>query len=123
MIWLAVAVGGGVGALARHALNTAITLRLGSPFPVGIFAVNILGCAAIGLVAGTVASSRLQIGETSRTFLVAGVLGGFTTFSSFSLDTYTLLRGGHTASALLNAIGQVVGGLAAVWIGFAVANR
>jgi fluoride exporter len=120
MVWVAIAVGGGIGAMARHALNGAVTMRLGSGFPAGIFIVNVLGCLAIGLLAGVIAASRVQIGELTRTFLVVGVLGGFTTFSSFGLDTYTLLRGGQTALAMVNGLGQLIAGLCAVWLGFAL---
>jgi CrcB protein len=120
MLWMAVAVGGGLGAMARHGLNGLLATRFGGAFPGGIFVINALGCLAIGLIAGLLAAVRLHIGEVARTFLVVGVLGGFTTFSSFGLDTYTLLRGGHTALGVANALGQVVVGLAAVWAGFAL---
>ena len=121
MIWLAVGVGGGLGAIGRHLLNGAVQSRFGL-FPVGIFAINVLGCLAIGLLAGLIASSRLQLHETARVFLMAGVLGGFTTFSAYGLDTLTLARGGHTTLAVGNALGQMVAGLAAVWIGFSLAT-
>jgi CrcB protein len=120
MLWVAIAVGGGVGAMARHALNGAVGMRLGTAFPAGIFIVNGAGCLAIGLLAGLIAAARLPIGEVGRTFLVVGVLGGFTTFSSFGLDTYTLFRAGHAGLALINAVGQLVVGLAAVWLGFSL---
>jgi CrcB protein len=57
-----------------------------------------------------------------RTFVFVGILGGFTTFSSYGLDTYTLFRGGHTGLGLLNAMGQMVVGLSAVWLGFAIGD-
>ena len=119
---MAIAVGGGLGAMARHAVNHAFNLRFGSTFPAGIFVVNALGCFAIGLIAGLLASTRIHVGELARTFLVVGVLGGFTTFSSYGLDTYTLFRGGHTGMALINGVGQMVVGLCAVWVGFAVGD-
>ena len=119
MIWLLIGIGGGLGAMARHALNSALSARYAS-FPVGIFVINVLGCLAIGLIAGLVATGRHHLSEHTRTFLVVGVLGGFTTFSTFGLDTFTLLRGGHSAFAVINAAGQVVAGVLAVWIGFAL---
>jgi CrcB protein len=122
VIWIAIAAGGGLGAMARHAVNHALNMRFGPTFPGGIFVVNALGCFAIGLLAGLIASTKLHIGELGRTFLVVGVLGGFTTFSSYGLDTYTLFRGGHTGMALFNALGQMAVGLAAVWIGFALGD-
>src|SRR5215211_3018299 len=112
MLWIAIAVGGGLGAMARHAVNHVFNLRFGGTFPAGIFVVNAVGCLLIGLLAGLIASTRLHLGELARTFVFVGVLGGFTTFSSWGLDTYTLLRSGHTGMALLNAAGQVVVGVA-----------
>ena len=105
--------------MARHGLNTLIHQRLfGMRFPLGIFAVNVLGSFVIGLLGGLVAGERVSIGYSTRTFLIVGVLGGFTTFSSFSFDTLALAREGLTAHALWNVIGQVVFSLAAVWLGF-----
>jgi fluoride exporter len=122
VIWIAIGVGGAVGAIGRHAVNHLFNVRFGGSFPIGIFVINALGCFVIGLIAGLIASTRLHVGETSRAFIVVGVLGGFTTFSSYGLDTYTLFRGGHTGMAVVNAAGQVIVGLAAVWIGFAVGD-
>ena len=104
--------------MARHGLNAAVHVRYSATFPWGIFLVNALGCFLIGLLAGVLAAARVHVGELGRAFLVVGVLGGFTTFSSFGLDTFTLVRGGHIAQALLNAAGQVVVGLGAVWAGY-----
>ena len=118
MIWVAIGVGGGIGAMARHALNHALHRHLGDSFPVGIFVVNLTGCFAIGALAGLLAAARIQLNETSRAFLVVGLLGGFTTVSSYSLDSYTLIRGGHTGLALLNLCGQAVLGLLTLWVGF-----
>ena len=121
VIWLAIGVGGALGAMGRHALNGMLQGRY-RLFPVGIFVINALGCLAIGLLAGLVASARVQVSETARLFLVVGLLGGFTTFSAFGLDTFTLLRGGHGGLAAANAVGQVVVGLAAVWVGFSLGS-
>jgi fluoride exporter len=122
VILLAIAAGGGIGAVLRHLVNHVVQARFGAAFPLGIFIVNVGGCLAIGLVAGLLASTRLHLSEQARTFVVVGVLGGFTTFSSFGLDTFTLARGGHTLAAFGNAVGQLVLGLAAVWLGFAIAH-
>ncbi len=107
--------------MARHALNSLFQGRY-SGFPAGIFIVNILGCLAIGVLAGLLASTRLQVGEVGRTFLIVGLLGGFTTFSSFGLDTFVLSRGGHTGLAALNAAGQPLIGIAAVWLGYVLGS-
>jgi CrcB protein len=73
-------------------------------------------------VAGLIAAGRIHVGQTGRAFIVVGVLGGFTTFSSFGLDTFTLARGGQFGAAAFNAFGQLFLGLAAVWAGYALAH-
>jgi CrcB protein len=104
-------------------LNHLIHQRnLATVFPLGIFAVNILGSAVIGALAGLVASGRVAMSFEMRTFLFVGVLGGFTTFSSFSLDTMTLMKDGHLASAAWNVVGQVGLSLVAVWAGYRLAH-
>jgi CrcB protein len=119
MTWLLVGIGGALGSIARHGLNHLIHQRMmSSAFPLGIFAINVVGSVAIGGIAGVLASGRWQWGTETRTFVVVGLLGGFTTFSSFSLDTLTLWRAGHAASAALNVIGQVGLSLLGVWVGF-----
>jgi len=121
MIWMWVFVGGGLGSVARHGLNQLIHQRmLAATFPFGIFAVNVLGSTLIGVVGGLLASSRLHLNYEARTFLVVGIFGGFTTFSSFSLDTLALIRSGHMGHAAINVIGQVGLGLLMVAIGYRV---
>jgi len=107
--------------MARHAVNHFVQGRYGT-FPAGTFLINAVGCLAIGVFAGLLVSARIQVGEVGRTFIVVGLLGGFTTFSSYGLDTVALARGGHMALAVTNALGQVVVGLAAVWLGFSAAS-
>lgn len=121
MNWLAIAAGGALGAAARHALNVSLQGR-DALFPAGIFAINAIGCFAIGLLAGLFSGGQPPIGDTGRAFLVVGVLGGFTTFSAYGLDTLALVRGGHTGLAMVNAIGQPIVGLVAVWIGFSAGS-
>jgi len=119
MIWFLVALGGALGSMARHGLNQVVHQRaLSSTFPLGVFLINVGGSVVIGLIAGAIASDRLQWGYNARTFVIVGVLGGFTTFSSFSLDTLVLLRAGHIAQALINVVGQVSLSLVGVWLGF-----
>jgi CrcB protein len=120
VIWLAVALGGAIGAAARHGLNAALPLRYHTTFPWGTFAANAAGCFVIGLLAGAVATERLSLGETGRAFVFVGVLGGFTTFSSFGLDTLTLVKSGAFMPALANVAGQLVVGLGAVGIGYSL---
>jgi fluoride exporter len=121
--WLTIGAGGAVGAMARHALNHVVHQRtLASTFPLGIFLVNVLGSVAIGALAGALAAGRFHLSYPMRTFLIVGVLGGFTTFSSFSLDTFVLVRDGHQAQAFWNVIGQVGLSLIGVWAGFRLAH-
>ena len=109
--------------MARHGLNHVIHQRaLSSTFPLGIFIVNVSGSVVIGALAGALAAGRLHLGLEARTFLVVGLLGGFTTFSSFSLDTLALVRDGHHAQALANVGGQVGLSLLGVWAGFRLAG-
>jgi CrcB protein len=122
MTWLAIGVGGALGAMARHGVYLLCARWPIGPFPVGIFLVNVAGSFLIGLVAGGVASLRLPVLTDFRLFLMVGVLGGFTTFSSFSLDTLTLLRQGHTGLAAVNVVGQVVLSLAAAAAGYRIAS-
>lgn len=118
MLWLAVAIGGALGSMARHWVNLEMSHRLERSVPQATFVVNVIGCLVIGALAGRVASGRLQLTPAMRTFLFVGVLGGFTTFSSFGLDTFTLAHGGDHARAFWNVVGQMVLGLGSVWLGF-----
>jgi len=123
MIWLAVGAGGALGAMARHAINHYVHQRaLTSTFPTGIFIVNVAGSFAIGLLAGALAGNRFHLSHPARTFVVVGFLGGFTTFSSFSLDTLALIRDGHSGQAFWNVAGQVGLSLLGVWAGFRLAD-
>jgi CrcB protein len=109
--------------MARHALNHVIHQRhLSSTFPLGIFAINVTGSVLIGVVAGLVVSSRWTLSSDARTFLIVGLLGGFTTFSSFSFDTLALFRDGHIWQAVWNVVGQVGLSLLGVWAGFHLAS-
>ncbi len=114
--WLLLFAGGGIGAVLRFALALWVDERTDPPFPWGTFAVNGAGCFAIGLIA-TLADERELLSGPTRLFLVAGVLGGFTTFSTFGIETWRLAVDGHPLQAGLNALGSVVVGVAAVVAG------
>jgi CrcB protein len=86
--------------------------------PLAVAAVNIIGCFAIGLLAGAVATERWSPTVATRAFVFVGLLGGFTTFSSFGLDVLTLVQQGKPAVAVVNVVGQVFGGLLAVFVGY-----
>jgi CrcB protein len=118
MIWIAVALGGALGSMARHHLSLQIAQRLGRASPWATFAVNIVGCVCVGALAGRIASGHWQPDPWVRTFVFVGVLGGFTTFSAFGLETFTLSRSGDQMSALWNVLGQVGLGVGGVWLGF-----
>jgi CrcB protein len=118
-IALVVGLGGGAGSLARHGMNVIIH-RLGwQPVPYATAMVNLLGCVAVGGLAGALSGGSIRLTQTGRAFVFVGLFGGFTTFSSLSLDTLTLVRGGSISTALVNAGGQLVVGLggafAAYW--------
>ena len=114
----AVALGGAIGSLARHGVNAAFALMFARPVPYATAAVNVTGSIAIGVLTGLLASGRLTMSPNMRAFVFVGLLGGFTTFSSFMLDTLTLTHGGDHALAMSNIIGQVGVGLLAVYAGY-----
>ena len=118
MIWLAVAVGGALGSMARHGVNMLFSHLLERAVPYATGAVNVIGSAAIGLLAALLATGRLHMSTELRTFVFVGILGGFTTFSSFMLDTFTLGHGGDHSLAFWNVALQVALGLGAVWGGY-----
>jgi fluoride exporter len=117
--WVAIGIGGAVGSMARHAVNQAVASHwLGARFPGGTVVVNLAGSLIIGLLAGAIAGGRLALPLHWREFVFVGLLGGFTTFSTFSLDTLLLASTHSIGYAVLNVTAQVVGGLAAVWLGY-----
>ena len=117
-----VAVGGALGSVARYAFSGVAVRWLGAGFPYGTLFVNVTGSFTIGLLAALVAADgRPLLGADARAFLLVGVLGGFTTFSSFSLETLNLARSGALGAAALSVVGSVVLCLAAVSLGFASA--
>ena len=118
---LAVGVGGFLGASARYLLGGAVYRWLPATFPWATFLINVTGCFGIGFLA-VLAEERMVLGPDARLFLMVGVLGGYTTFSTFGYETIALLRDGSLGAASLNVLGQVVLGLLAVWAGMAAAR-
>jgi CrcB protein len=114
--WLLVFAGGGIGSLARYLTALWMAAWFGAVFPFGTLTVNVIGSLLIGFLA-TLADERGIIGPQARLFLVVGLLGGFTTFSSFSLETFRLARDGETMAALLNVTGNLGLCLVCVWLG------
>ena len=108
--YLWVAAGSALGGVSRHWISGFLAQRLGERFPFGTLCVNITGSFIIGLLAAfTLPESRLLLARSSRLFLMVGVLGGFTTFSSFSLQTLNLARDGEWLYAALNIAGSEIG--------------
>jgi fluoride exporter len=118
MTWVAVALGGALGSMVRHFVNLELAHRLERSMPYATFVVNVVGCLVIGLLAGRIAGGRMAMTPTMRTFVFVGILGGFTTFSTFGLDTFTLAHGGEHAAAFWNVVGQVGLGVGAVYLGY-----
>jgi CrcB protein len=108
--------GGGIGSVCRYAMAGALQRNAPGPFPVGTFSVNLLGCFAIGLV-GALGLERAALSPEARTFLIVGVLGGFTTFSSFAWETLGLLSVKDVLRATLYAGGSVFLGLLGALLG------
>jgi CrcB protein len=117
---LIVFLGAGIGGVLRYAMSPAIQRACNEwSFPIGTFSVNMLGCLLIGLLAQIAETKGIFSGEM-RLFLFVGILGGYTTFSSFGLETFQLLRDGQILYAIANAALQVVLGLLCVWAGWAI---
>ena len=113
---LLVMLGGGIGAGARHLVNLSVPRLVGIGFPWSTVAVNVVGSLAMGLLVGILAR---RSGDSSalRLFLATGILGGFTTFSAFSLDFVTLWQRGAATTAFAYAALSVIGALAAIFAG------
>ncbi|MFL9710496.1 fluoride efflux transporter CrcB [Methylobacillus sp. Pita1] len=117
-----VALGGAIGSVARFKLS-GLVLRysLDWRFPFPTFTVNIIGCLVIGILAG-LASREGFISADMRVLLFTGLVGGFTTFSAFGLETMVLLREGHIGIAAAYVVASIVVGLAVMWLGFELAK-
>ncbi len=107
--------------MARYLLSAFVLRVSGALFPLGTFVVNVVGCLVFGAIAG-VSSQRIQVAPAMRLFLLTGILGGFTTFSSYAFESVTLLRDGHLMAASVNIVGQVVLGIVALWAGYLLAR-
>lgn len=108
--------------MLRFLLGPLVQAAMGEGvFPLGTFVVNVTGCLVIGLLAG-LAEARSMFSIEARQFIFVGILGGYTTFSTFGLETFQLVREGQLMLALGNVVGQVVCGLIMVWLGFTIAK-
>ena len=120
--YVVVLAGAGLGGLMRYTLGTWIMAKYGGRFPLGTFLINVSGAFLIGLLM-TVLTERTHPHPNWRLFLVVGVLGGYTTFSSFEYETYQAVRDGARAMGLLYVTGSVLAGYLAVWLGAMLAAR
>src|SRR6185437_3153427 len=119
MNYLLVFVGGGLGASLRHTINIACAKCIGTSFPYGTFIINITGSIAMGLIAGYLAFKG-EASQPWRLFVMTGILGGYTTFSAFSLDTALLYERGELGLALFYVLGSVLLSIAGLFAGLAL---
>jgi CrcB protein len=119
--YLVVLTGAGLGGLARYVAGTWIMQKYGGRFPLGTFVINITGSFLIGVLM-TLLTERWHLHSNWRLFLVVGVIGGYTTFSSFEYETYQLVLDGARWMGLLYVTGSVVIGYFGVWLGALLAG-
>lgn len=122
MNYLLVFVGGGLGASLRHAVNVGCARACGLNFPYGTFVINITGSLVMGLIAGYLAFKG-EASQSWRLFVMTGILGGYTTFSAFSLDAVTLYERGEMGLALFYVVGSVVLSIAGLIGGLALVRH
>jgi fluoride exporter len=122
MKWWLLFAGGGTGSVLRYAVGLWIEARTGPGFPWGTFAVNVSGCFLIGVLA-TLADEHAWITPAARLALVTGVLGGYTTFSAFGLETWQLVEDGRAWLAVMNVSASVAVGIAAIVAGVAITRQ
>ena len=120
--YLVVFAGAGLGGLARYLAGTWIMTKYGGRFPLGTFFINITGSLLIGILM-TLLTERLPPHPNWRLFLVVGILGGYTTFSSFEYESFQAVRDGASWMAILYIVGSVVLGYFGVWLGAALTSR
>jgi CrcB protein len=116
---IAIALGGALGAVGRYALSSQITQWMGPGSPWGILVVNIAGCFALGVLV-EFGALTLNLSPEMRAFLVTGVLGGFTTFSAFALDSAVMIERGDWTAAALYIAASVLGSIAVLFLGLVV---
>lgn len=122
MNYLLVFIGGGLGASLRHTINVAFTRTLGTAFPYHTFFINVTGSIIMGLIAGYLAFKG-EATQHWRLFMMTGILGGYTTFSAFSLDTALLYERGEVGLAALYVVGSVALSIAGLFAGLALVRH
>lgn len=118
---VAVAVGGSIGATTRYLVSTWAAGRFGTGFPYGTLIVNIVGCFIIGMFM-TAATERFIINPYWRLIVTVGFVGGLTTFSSYSYETFQLLEDGSITMVMYNIFGNLILGFFATWLGISMAR-
>ena len=113
---LLVGLGGGIGSIFRYLTSLLVNRHVESHFPWATFAVNLLGCFLIGLLAG-LAARGTWLDENLRLLFITGFCGGYTTFSAFSMENMVLIGGGHYVALIVYILSSVLVGLLAVWLG------
>ncbi len=119
MTYLIVFLGAGIGGAGRHGVNVLAARLFGTHFPMGTLIINVLGCLLMGLIAGVFAF-KVSLPQEARLFLTTGILGGFTTFSAFSLELMLLIERGQGGQAFLYGAVSVLAGLSALYIGLII---
>ena len=122
MNYLLVFIGGGLGASLRHAINVGCARACGINFPYGTFVINITGSLVMGIIAGYLALKG-DASQPWRLFIMTGILGGYTTFSAFSLDAVTLYQRGEMGLALFYVLGSVILSIAGLFAGLALVRH
>ncbi len=119
---IAIAIGGALGSVLRYGLSTWVHSYAGRGFPYGTLAVNVFGCLAMGILFVLLVE---RMGESAvwRAGLLIGVLGGFTTFSTFSIETFNLIEQGAMAKAAGNMAASLVLSIGATWLGVILARQ
>jgi len=119
---VAIAAGGALGALLRYWVSTAVQERTGTVFPYGTLTVNVVGSLLIGFLYIWLIE-RLAVGPAVRAFMLIGVLGAFTTFSTFSMETLNLMESGQLGRALVNVLASVIVCIGAAGLGVLAARQ
>ena len=117
---ISVGLGGFLGAIGRYWLS-GVAQRLSDRFPIGTLSVNLLGSFLLGFLA-TLFLEKMIVSQEIRLFVLVGLLGAFTTYSTFSLETLNLMRNGEYVMAGVNVLANVMGTLIAVWLGLVIAK-
>jgi len=119
--YLLIAAGGALGSIARYWVGSTIAGRMGTRFPLGTFVINLTACLIIGFSL-TYLGKRVELSPAWRFFVPIGFIGAYSTFSTYEWETLTTLRSGAFALGALYALGSLIAGLVAVWLGALLAE-